>query len=803
MSAMKNEIFTACYQLVAAAVNGMYQGILIAILVAATLRILRRTNAATRYAVWFGTLLLLALIIPAHYARSRWDAGDRGTTVETSVSNPALQPDSDDMRIAASSLPSASDGESEYLADDAHDRHFPESTREFGSDFAPSEGIRSQSSEEQVPPLARALIEAAAPTRAQESATPEAGFLATTKQKLSWLSERVMTPFPSWKIVPKAPFFVAALFPVVWLLIASAKASLLVWQLFRIRRLKLNSAEPKPELNARFLSLREDLRLRRDVALRVSMEQRSPVVLGFFKPTILLPADADLATCDHVLRHELAHVRRYDDWANLIQHCIKALFFFHPAILWVSKRISLEREIACDDQVLQSTLRPRAYALLLADLAGRMQAPVLAPGVSTHQSQLKQRIDMILNSNRNTSPRLAKARLGLLATAAAFVAVAAIYLAPRLAFAQSAAAVSGLPSAAPGAAANVAPEAPSIAVAGLAPGAAYAVSEETAPAAVLDAPSALPTTAAVAAGPKFKSGGTISVDVRPAIAPQPRIAILTAPSPGVSPMASVATLTAPVPVTSAPMIASADLPQPGQPMAPRPARRPGRDSSLEERLDRLEKMVESLVAQQQGKPRAFEFSPKMPDGGMNFNWKSSPDVAKQWEQGQADFARKQADFAKRQAEFQLKRADMEKHLAELNELKKPTWNEPKDPKEIKELAEQHAKMAADQAKVAEQAAREAQRAVRDAQRGRTAHKMSQDSRQQIEALHKQHEMLEKRMEDLDRQIEKLERDQEQFEEQRGREQDVHIQEDQSNSNDDQRSERSNKNNNVPPQPAAK
>src|ERR1051326_6271858 len=124
--------------------------------------------------------------------------------------------------------------------------------------------------------------------------------------------------------------------------------------------------------------------------------------------------------------------------AKLAQHCIKALFFLYPAIWWVSRRISLEREIACDDQVLQSPLRPKAYALLLADLAGRMQASVLAPGVSTNQSQLKQRIDMILNSNRNTSPRLAKVRLGLLATATALLAMAAIYLAPRLAFAQSA-----------------------------------------------------------------------------------------------------------------------------------------------------------------------------------------------------------------------------------------------------------------------------------------------------------------------------------------------------------------------------
>src|SRR5437763_5709815 len=119
MSAMKNEIFTACYQLVAAAVNGTYQGILITVLVAASLRMLRRTNAATRYAVWFGTLLLLALIIPAHCLRSRWDAENRLAPVETPVSGPALQSDSEALRMQAGPSPSNFHDKSEYLAADA------------------------------------------------------------------------------------------------------------------------------------------------------------------------------------------------------------------------------------------------------------------------------------------------------------------------------------------------------------------------------------------------------------------------------------------------------------------------------------------------------------------------------------------------------------------------------------------------------------------------------------------------------------------------------------------------------------
>ena len=62
---MKTEILTACDRLVAGAANGMYQGILVAAIVALSLRVLGRTNAATRHAVWFCTLLLLASLMVA------------------------------------------------------------------------------------------------------------------------------------------------------------------------------------------------------------------------------------------------------------------------------------------------------------------------------------------------------------------------------------------------------------------------------------------------------------------------------------------------------------------------------------------------------------------------------------------------------------------------------------------------------------------------------------------------------------------------------------------------------------------
>ena len=67
MIGVNNEFLSSSDLLVSAALNGIYQGIIVAVLVAIALRLLPRTNAATRHAVWFFTLFLLVSIIPAHF----------------------------------------------------------------------------------------------------------------------------------------------------------------------------------------------------------------------------------------------------------------------------------------------------------------------------------------------------------------------------------------------------------------------------------------------------------------------------------------------------------------------------------------------------------------------------------------------------------------------------------------------------------------------------------------------------------------------------------------------------------------
>ena len=94
----------------------------------------------------------------------------------------------------------------------------------------------------------------------------------------------------------------------------------------------------------------------RPVRLCVSDQLRVPTAIGFTKPLVVIPSwtmqELSAAELNTILLHELAHLRRRDDWTNLVQKILGALLFFHPAVWWIEKKLALEREMACDDMVL-------------------------------------------------------------------------------------------------------------------------------------------------------------------------------------------------------------------------------------------------------------------------------------------------------------------------------------------------------------------------------------------------------------------------------------------------------------------
>ena len=171
----------------------------------------------------------------------------------------------------------------------------------------------------------------------------------------------------------------------------------------------------------------------RRVEILTSDRIQVPTALGFLRPAVVIPAALRLspAELNHVLLHELAHLRRWDDWTNLVQKFLKALLFFHPAVWWMENRISLEREMACDDTVLSETGSPRAYAECLATLAEKSllrRGTALAQAAVNRVRQTTLRVAQILDVNR---PQAAPARKSAVVMVGLF-ACACLAVAPEV-----------------------------------------------------------------------------------------------------------------------------------------------------------------------------------------------------------------------------------------------------------------------------------------------------------------------------------------------------------------------------------
>jgi len=148
-----------------------------------------------------------------------------------------------------------------------------------------------------------------------------------------------------------------------------------------------------------FNELRQQLGLNSCIRLLVHSRIDSPVVIGWLRPVVLLPASALTGLGEKHLvalfAHELAHIRRHDFLVNMLQRCVEAMLFYHPAVWWMSRRIRAERENCCDDLAVRVCGNRRTYveALVLLERE-RQTVPVLA--VAAADSNIVQRVRRIL-----------------------------------------------------------------------------------------------------------------------------------------------------------------------------------------------------------------------------------------------------------------------------------------------------------------------------------------------------------------------------------------------------------------------
>ncbi|WP_428307163.1 M56 family metallopeptidase [Lacipirellula sp.] len=193
--------------------------------------------------------------------------------------------------------------------------------------------------------------------------------------------------------------------PILWLVGAPLTFTLLAAGLVGSERLRRRATPlvAGPAFDA-CQRMRTALRISRRVALAACDGVAQPVLVGVFRPLILLPTAALAGwtpeQLDMILLHELAHVRRWDNLVNLLQRIVESILFYHPAAWILSRQVRHDREECCDATVIRHTDRPHQYAELLVSIAAALRggpAPSLAVASAMASHPLAGRIRRILN----------------------------------------------------------------------------------------------------------------------------------------------------------------------------------------------------------------------------------------------------------------------------------------------------------------------------------------------------------------------------------------------------------------------
>lgn len=182
-----------------------------------------------------------------------------------------------------------------------------------------------------------------------------------------------------------------------------------IWRTGAVLRTFLRTRQLLNLTLRRISPLSEDL----DVNVFASQTETSPMVIGLWKPKIIVPQSI-LNELPHeqltsIVLHERAHINRKDNWFSLLQGVIVILFWWSPVIRFVNKKIHVEREIACDLRAVYQMNNGKQYAQSLVACARLMvdkQRNVLAMGLFSKKKELNYRIGAVLMNKARKIPSL-------------------------------------------------------------------------------------------------------------------------------------------------------------------------------------------------------------------------------------------------------------------------------------------------------------------------------------------------------------------------------------------------------------
>jgi bla regulator protein BlaR1 len=216
----------------------------------------------------------------------------------------------------------------------------------------------------------------------------------------------------------------------IWFLIFGMKSARAITGMVYLRKIRRDIYEPDISWKHRFMSLAAKLQVSDQIALMESHHVKVPMVMGYLKPMVLVPlgmlANLPAAQVEAILLHELAHIRRRDYVVNLMQIFCENVFFFHPAVLWISFLIREEREHCCDDLAISVMQNKTSFIHALVSFQEYNQStPAFGMAFSKKRNHLLDRIRRITNNNNKSLDAMEKlfVTVSLVAVAALSAAV--------------------------------------------------------------------------------------------------------------------------------------------------------------------------------------------------------------------------------------------------------------------------------------------------------------------------------------------------------------------------------------------
>lgn len=200
----------------------------------------------------------------------------------------------------------------------------------------------------------------------------------------------------------------ASLVVMIWFVIFIARFIRLTANLAYVQRLKHYKTYAPPAMwkeKVNELVLR--IGIKKQIQLLESGVVKVPVVMGVLKPVILLPlgllAHLPADEIEAILLHELAHIKRRDYFMNLLQSFAETIFFFNPALMWLSSMIREERENCCDDIAISITnSKTKFINALIAFQEYNFSTPSYTVGFPGKKNQLLNRVKRIISDRNKT-----------------------------------------------------------------------------------------------------------------------------------------------------------------------------------------------------------------------------------------------------------------------------------------------------------------------------------------------------------------------------------------------------------------